>query len=481
MRFIKFLQSIASTYFNRSCATLLYLGFAAGLPYVLLTSTLSIWMREAGVSLKTIGLISLIGVIYSFKWVWTPILDQFSLPILHQIGRRKSYLVLSQFSILLGLVIIALCNPLEQISLVVICASLVAFASATQDSVIDAYRLEIVPVNQQASLAAMYLLGYRVAMLLSGAGALLLAQNLGTNAENYLYEAWRNVYLILASFFILFIFISFLLKEPDINIARIQLDYGLWHQLGSILNLIILIGSFYAVFYYLFRLNTLSNLGYLILYLTLISFCLSKKGRFFLQPILIPIKDFVDRYQSKAILLLLLIATYRLSDTVLGVMANVFYIDLGFSKEQIASVSKVFGLVMTLFGALLGGFLVLRFNILYVMLLGAVLCPLTNLLFWYLEQIGTNLHFLIITISIDNLSAGIATSAFIAYLSSLTNLKFSATQYALLSSIMLLLPRLIGGYSGVMVEQLGYGNFFLITAIMGIPAVVLVINQIFRK
>jgi len=476
---LSLLRNIISTYANRNCATLLCLGFVAGLPYVLLSSTLSIWLREAQIGHKAIGLISLIGVVYSFKWIWTPVLDQVPLPILHHLGRRKSYLILSQCLIFLGLVALAMCNPSGQISLTMICFILLtSFSSATQDSVIDAYRLEIAPSNQQASLSASYLFGYRIALLLAGAGALLIAQFFGTSINNYSYIAWRNTYLIFASCFIPFIIISFILKEPNTNIDRISNDYGLFRQLGSIVNLSILIGAFYGFITCLFAIKTVHNLWYIVLYLGLMVVCLSKYGILLLQPILIPIKDFASRYKSKAILLLLLIATYRLSDTVLGVMANVFYIDLGFSKEQIASVIKVFGMFMTLSGALLGGILVAQFNILNVMLLGAILCPATNLLFWYLANVDANMQLLIITISCDNLSSGIATTAFIAYLSNLTNIKFSATQYALLSSIMLLLPRLVGGYSGVMVEQFGYGNFFLITTIMGIPAILLVIHQI---
>ncbi|HEY6610337.1 MAG TPA: MFS transporter, partial [Pseudomonas sp.] len=176
----------------------------------------------------------------------------------------------------------------------------------------------------------------------------------------------------------------------------------------------------------------------------------------------------------QALVLLGLIATYRMSDTVMGVMANVFYVDLGFSKEQIASVSKLFGLVMTLLGAGVGGLLIVRFGIMPILFLGGLASAATNLLFAMLSGMGPNLEMLVVTISMDNFSGGLATAAFVAYLSSLTNLQFSATQYALLSSIMLLLPRLIGGYSGVMVENLGYADFFLVTALIGVPTLLLI-------
>jgi PAT family beta-lactamase induction signal transducer AmpG len=193
--------------------------------------------------------------------------------------------------------------------------------------------------------------------------------------------------------------------------------------------------------------------------------------------VLTPVNDFILRYRWQAFLLLGLIATYRMSDTVMGVMANVFYIDQGFTKDQIASVSKLFGLVMTLIGAGFGGLLIVRFGILPILFIGGAASAATNLLFLMLTGMGADLQMLIVTISADNFSAGLATAAFVAYLSSLTNLKFSATQYALLSSIMLLLPRLIGGYSGVMVEKFGYAQFFLVTALLGIPTLLLIILQ----
>jgi len=193
--------------------------------------------------------------------------------------------------------------------------------------------------------------------------------------------------------------------------------------------------------------------------------------------VLTPVSDFVVRYRWQALLLLGLVATYRMSDTVMGVMANVFYIDQGFSKDQIAGVSKVFGLIMTLLGAGMGGLLIVRFGIMPILLIGGIASAATNLMFVILAGMGADLNMLIVTISCDNFSAGLATAAFVAYLSSLTNLQFSATQYALLSSIMLLLPRLIGGYSGVLVDKYGYEQFFLISAGLGVPTVILIIWQ----
>jgi PAT family beta-lactamase induction signal transducer AmpG len=283
-----------------------------------------------------------------------------------------------------------------------------------------------------------------------------------------------------------------MMREPDVNL-RTQLSAGRYsfsHQVASVLVLIILLVSVPAMFTQLYNTDfasvafgTESVVGLFmddraflraILYITLTALCLSAVGRRGLAPVLTPVNDFILRYRWQAFLLLGLIATYRMSDTVMGVMANVFYIDQGFTKDQIASVSKLFGLIMTLVGAGIGGLLIVRFGILPILFIGGITSAGTNLLFLMLADMGPNLRMLIMTISLDNFSSGLATSAFVAYLSSLTNLKFSATQYALLSSIMLLLPRLIGGYSGVMVEKYGYHQFFLITAFMGVPTLLLI-------
>ncbi|MFD2406156.1 hypothetical protein ACFSVK_10965 [Azorhizophilus paspali] len=288
---------------------------------------------------------------------------------------------------------------------------------------------------------------------------------------------------------------TLLMREPTVPLQTQQeaARFSFNHQMLSILVLIVLMVSVPATFTQLYssdillvlqgRMGVVELIGEdraflrFLLYLILSTLCLSAMGRRSLAPVLTPISDFIQRYRWQALLLLGLIATYRLSDTVLGVMANVFYIDQGFSKEQIAGVSKLFGLIMTLLGAGFGGLLIVRFGILPILFIGGAASAATNLLFLMLTSMGANLEMLVLTISCDNFSSGLATSAFVAYLSSLTSLKFSATQYALLSSIMLLLPRLIGGYSGVLVEKHGYAQFFLFTALLGVPTLLLILWQ----
>ncbi|MVW74808.1 AmpG family muropeptide MFS transporter [Pseudomonas xionganensis] len=484
-----------AAYSSPSTLVLLLLGFAAGLPYMLVFSTLSVWLREAGVARETIGFASLIGLAYAFKWVWSPLLDQWRLPILGRLGRRRSWLVLSQILIAIGLAGMALCDPQTHLTWLISLAVLVAFASATQDIAVDAYRLEIVDNTRQAALAASYMAGYRVAALLATAGALYFAEGFGSTAQLYQHGAWTGTYLLFALLMLPGLLTSLWMREPDVPLQT-QLAaarYGFTHQIVSVLVLIVLLVSVPAMFTQFFHTDFASVLrgeaslldllledrAFLraLLYTILTGLCLSTMGRRGLAPVLTPINDFVVRYRWQAFLLLGLIATYRMSDTVMGVMANVFYIDQGFTKDQIASVSKLFGLVMTLIGAGVGGLLIVRFGIMPILFIGGASAAATNLLFMLLVSMGADLQMLIVTISADNFSAGLATAAFVAYLSSLTNLQFSATQYALLSSIMLLLPRLLGGYSGVVVEKFGYEQFFIITALLGVPTLLLILLQ----
>ncbi len=484
-----------ATYASPSALALLLLGFAAGLPMVLVFSTLSVWLREAGVARETIGYASLIGLAYAFKWVWSPMLDQWRLPLLGRLGRRRSWLVLSQLLVAVGLVGMALFDPRAHLGWLIAVAVMVAFASATLDIALDAYRLEIAEDTQQAALAACYTTGYRVAMLLATAGALFVAEAFGSIANHYLYAAWASTYLLFAVLMLPGLCTALWMREPPLpqRIPQAAARYGLAHQLISVLVLIVLLISVPAMFSQFYRSDVHDMLTSRVtlldlfredraflratLYSALTLLCLSSFGRRGLAPVLTPISDFIQRYRWQALILLGLIATYRMSDTVMGVMANVFYVDLGFSKEQIASVSKLFGLVMTLLGAGVGGLLIVRFGILPILCVGGLASAATNLLFVVLSEMGPNLKMLVLTISVDNFSGGLATSAFVAYLSSLTSLQFSATQYALLSSIMLLLPRLLGGYSGVLVEKLGYGNFFLFTALIGLPTLLLIALQ----
>lgn len=416
-------------YCQRRVLTIFILGFSGGLPLMLVFGVLSFWLREAGVSREQIGYFSWVIMVYAIKFIWSPLIDHLSLPGLKQwLGRRRSWLILSQGLIILAVLLMASMDPQTELKWMALCAVLLAIASATQDITIDAYRIEAAPERLQAVLAAAYLAGYRLAMIFSSAGTLWIAALFSTDT-GYDLQAWQSTYMVMAGCMALGLLTTLLSPEP---VVEDQLKIGPAHSSVS-----------------------------------------QKLMNWLKVAVVGPFVDFFARHGLNAVLILSLIACYRVSDVVMGVMANVFYVDMGFSKEEVASVSKIFGVLMTLVGAALGGLLVNRFGTLRILFVGALLSACTNLLYCYLSTQGHNIPLLIAVISADNLSAGIATSAFLAYLSSLVNLAFTATQYALFSSLMLLLPKFLGGFSGGWVEILDYQAFFIMTALMGLPAILL--------
>jgi PAT family beta-lactamase induction signal transducer AmpG len=402
---------------------MLFLSFSAGLPLLLILGTLSFWLREAGIDRSTIGYLTWVGLIYAFKWMWAHLVDRLSIPLLSRFfGRRRSWLLFAQLLIVLGLVGMASIDPKVQLTPIVWCALLVAFGSATQDITLDAFRIESADSNHQAALAATYQTGYRLALIWSGAGVLWLAARAESGSTGYDPAAWQFAYLCMALSIGVGVVTTLFSKEPvRIELAKARNTKAWLHQ-------------------------------------TLIE----------------PFADFIKRYGWHAILILSLIAIYRISDVVMGIMANPFYVDMGYTKDEVAAVSKVFGVVMTLVGAFLGGVLTLRYGVMRILFLGAILSAVSNLLFAWLATQGHDLHGLIWVISADNLSSGIATAAFIAFLSALTNIQYSATQYALFSSMMLLLPKWLAGFSVVFVNHFGYSNFFISTAIIGAPVLILI-------
>lgn len=410
-------------YLEWPCLRMLFLGFSAGLPLLLILGTLSFWLREAGIDRSTIGYLTWVGLIYAFKWMWAPLVDRLPIPVMTSFfGRRRSWLLFAQMLIILGLVGMASIDPQAQLTPIVWCALLVAFGSATQDIALDAFRIESADSDHQAALAATYQMGYRLALIWSGAGVLWLAARAEAGTIGYDASAWQFAYLCMALSIGVGVVTTLLSKEPvRVELAKARNAKAWLHQ-------------------------------------TLIE----------------PFADFITRYGWHAILILSLIAIYRISDVVMGIMANPFYVDMGYTKDEVAAVSKVFGVVMTLVGAFVGGVLTLRFGVMRILFLGAILSAVSNLLFAWLAMQGHDLHGLVWVISADNLSSGIATAAFIAFLSSLTNIQYSATQYALFSSMMLLMPKWLAGFSGVFVDNFGYSTFFISTAIIGAPVLILI-------
>lgn len=475
-----------NTYLNRRVVAMLFLGFSAGLPLFLIFSTLSLWLREAGVDRSAVTYFSWAALAYSFKFIWAPVIDKMPLPFLHTIlGRRRSWLFIAQLAVILAIVWMAMIDPAQSLSGMAFAAVLLGFSSASQDIVIDAYRIEAMKKEFQAAMSAMYIAGYRIGMLVSGAGGLYLASFFGSNVE-YSYNAWQTTYFCMAVIMLVGVITTLLIDEPEINNKLDTYLHNLSDYLRFFLMFIVMVVAFiYGFNYFNFGLSV----GFLneLVRLTL-SLCLSLAGIYLLVVFNIvnremvfstyiePVVDFFKRYGRVAFLLLLLVGLYRISDIVLGVIANVFYHDLGFTKNEIATTTKVFGIIMTLIGGFVGGLMTMRYGVMRILLLGAVLSALTNLLFMVLAQTGNNIVLLSSVIAADNLSAGLASAAFIAYLSSLTNISFTAVQYAILSSLMTLLPKLLGGYSGSMVNELGYSSFFLMTALMGLPVIFLILH-----
>ena len=419
-------------------ARMVLLGFSAGLPLFLVLGTLSFWLREAGIERTTIGFLSWVGLAYAFKWMWAPLVDQLPIPLLTRVmGRRRSWLIASQLVIAGALFGMAVSDPASSLQQLVMFALLAAFASATQDIALDAFRIESADVSLQAAMAASYQVGYRIGIVAAGAGALLIAAAFDPSEASYEHAPWTITYLAMAGFMgigiVTVLFSSEPIPRPPDSETETQVQPG-----GGKPNVRVRL----ARWFYIAAIN--------------------------------PFVEFTERYGYHAILVLALIGTYRISDIVMGVMANPFYHDMGFTKDEIATVAKVYGVVMTLIGGVIGGILSLRIGVVRVLFLGAALSAATNLLFAWLAGRGHDLPGLIFAISADNLSAGIATAAFIAYLSGLTNIKYSATQYALFSSVMLMLPKFLAGWSGLIVDHYGYQFFFTGTAMLGVPVLVLV-------
>jgi PAT family beta-lactamase induction signal transducer AmpG len=403
---------------------MLLLGFSAGLPLLLVLGTLSFRLREAGIDRSTIGHLSWVGLAYGVKWMWAPLVDRLPIPWLTaRLGRRRSWLLFSQAVIMAGLVGMALNDPSQLLGPLVACALAVAFASATQDIALDAYRIESAEVNAQAALAATYQTGYRLAMIWAGAGVLWIAARAqGAETAGYVQAAWQTAYLVMALSLLPGMLMVLNSPEPVPAPMKPARNATEWLQ-GAVID---------------------------------------------------PFADFWRRYRWQAVLVLSLIAVYRISDVVMGIMANPFYVDMGYTKDEVAAVTKVYGVVMTLVGAFVGGVLSARWGVMRILMLGAVLSAASNVLFAWLSGVGHDVTALIWVVSADNLASGIASAAFVAYLSSLTNISYSATQYALLSSMMLLLPKFIAGFSGDFVNAHGYATFFQATAWMGLPVLILV-------
>ncbi|WP_420827054.1 AmpG family muropeptide MFS transporter [Halorhodospira neutriphila] len=403
------------------------LGFSAGLPLLLVGGTFTAWLKDLGVELSAIGFLSWVGMAHSIKVLWAPLVDRLPLPLLGRwLGRRRSWMLLAQGVVAVALAGIALTDPTERLWLVALWAVLAAFGSATQDVAVDAYRVEAVGPSRQAAMAATYVFGYRVALLTAGAGALHLAA----------WGSWTLSYAAMALLMGVGIATSLAVREPEARPGEAT------HRLEA---------------------EAAARLP---------GGARSGLAAWLVAAVVCPFADFFRRFGLPvAVAILLFVATFRISDIVMGVMANPFYLDLGFTKGEIANVAAAFGLAVTLLGAALGGALVSRLGLARMLIATALLAPLTNLTFSGLAAIGPQMAGLVAAIVADNLTGGMAISVFIAYLSSLTNTAYTATQYALFSSLMTLPGQLLGGFTGLVAEQVGWSAFFALAAAAGLPAI----------
>jgi len=413
-----------------------FLGFAAGLPFPLVFTTLSTWLRDVGVERATIGFFAWIGITYSIKIFWAPVVDRAPLFFLTRFfGQRRGWMLLAQVGIMAGLIGMSLTNPTQHIVTMALFALLVAFASATQDVAIDAYRIEALEAEYQGAMAAMYQAGWRIAAgLVGGAAALYIAD----------FYSWTMAYWTMALAMGVGVATVFLIREPLRQINRETL-----------------LGEQRVV-------DFLANT-------THIPNALRMPVAWFIGAVVCPFTEFFQRNGKWALMILIFIGIYRISDIALANMAYPFYIDMGYSLSEIASIAKVFGVIMSIVGAMVGGVLVVRYGIMPMLLTGAVLVIVTNLMYAELAITGKSLFGLAVVLSADNFTGDLAGSAFIAYLSRLTNSAYTATQYALFSSLMTLFPKFISGFSGMVVDAYGYVAFFVYVSTLGIPAVFLVL------
>ena len=380
--------------------------------------------RSEGVSRSAIGFFAWVGITYSVKVIWAPVVDRISIPfVTRRLGQRRSWILIGQTGIAAGLFGMAMVGHTE-LYLLSLFALLVAFSSATQDIAIDAYRIEAMQERFQGAMSAAYIFGYRVALLVAGAGSLYIAE----------YANWTFAYQVMGALVFVGIVTVLLIDEPESHRREI------------------------------------------------IASAESDSVHFgFINAVVRPFTDFFSRNGKFALVILLFIAVFRLSDIAMGIMANPFYLDMGYSKTDIANVAKVFGFFMTIAGSFICGILVVKWGIFRCLLIGATAVALTNVLFSMLSLLQPDIIWLAGVISADNISGGFAATAFVAYLSSLTNRAYTATQYALFSSLMTLPGKFISGFSGIVVDAQGYFVFFLVAAALGIPAILLVLVLMKRE
>jgi PAT family beta-lactamase induction signal transducer AmpG len=428
-------RSALAAYRHGPVRAMLFLGFSSGLPLPLVLTTLSAWLKQSGIERSTIGHFAWVGLAYSLKFFWAPVVDRVRPPLFARLGRRRSWLLFAQCLILIGIACMAGADPAVSAEHVALLAVATAFCSATQDIAVDAYRIEAAPASLQGSMAAAYQVGYQLALISAGAGALAMAADLG----------WTLAYYVMAAQMVIGMVTTLVIAEPTLAIDRATIA-----EEQRVIDFLERSAHWPAP--------------------------LRAAMAWVIGAVVCPFVDFFHRNGWRTALpILLLIVSYRLNYTTMGVMANPFYLDLGFTLTQIAVVSKLYGVIMTLGGAVLAGVLVATLGIGRVLLLGCVMIGIANLFYAFIAGIHPTVWWLAAAISLDNVANGIAGAAFIAYMSSLTNSAYTATQYALFGTLWSLPAKLLAGFSGNIVDAMGYRGFFVYTAMLSVPALLLML------
>ena len=390
-------------YLQKKLILIFLMGISSGIPLYLILSTLFIWLTRENIDISTIGLFALTQLPWTLKFLWAPFVDNFRIPYFYKaLGHRKSWLLFTQLNLSIFIICLGYSNPAENLEITAFFALFVSFFSASQDIVVDAYRIEILDDDYQGAGAAMTQFGYRIGGLLAGAGSLYLTS----------YLSWKETFLVV-SLIILFLMTLLIFVMPSKN-----------NHLESRKDLIE------------------------------------------------PFKEFIFRNSFFNVLIIIIfIFSFKFGDVIVGVMANPFYVKIGFTNIEIANASKVFGVIMTIAGVFLGGYLVKQVGILKALIVSGFLQIVSNLLYVLLNSIGPEINYLFLTVAGENLSGGLGSAAFVAYLSVLCNKKYTGTQYALLSSIMGLARTVLSSPSGFIVEAFGWTKFFIFSTIFGLPAI----------
>lgn len=409
----------AKVYLEFRVLLILLLGFSSGLPLLLVYGTLSAWLQDEGVSLTVIGWFSAASSAYALKFLWAPLIDQCPVPILGRLlGQRRGWLLLSQCVVMAAILALGSSDPGLDLTTTAMFAVALAFASATQDIVVDAYRIELLDSSRMGAGASNYVVGYRIATFVSGAGALIIADQAG----------WFWAYAVMAGFVVIGIAATLIGPEPVREVKKVS-------EAASVTS--------------------------------------SRLAGFFRDSVWMPFAEFMSR--TNWIAVLLFVALYKYGDALLGVMANPFYLDIGFTKTEVGLVTKGFGLAMTLLGGVIGGAMVLRMGTLRALYIGGILQAASNGVFALQAWIGADITFLFLTIGVENLTGGIGTIAFVAYISGLTNVAYTATQFALLSSLTAFARTLFASGGGYLADQMGWVSYFLLTGLAAIPGMLLLV------